>query len=163
MFNPLANVNHGRIVTIEDDAGQAELIKRAIHRWSDQVRVVHLASGREAVSLFFNGNSGGCELIPSLVLLDIHLGDMDGLELLRRFRESYLYQLVPIIILTSSDIEEEVLRAYEYHANSFVVKATHHCGAFMEEIRVILDYWLCVNRPVRIQDHRAIPTQPGVA
>jgi DNA-binding response OmpR family regulator len=163
MFNHLTNINHWRVVTIEDDIGQAELIKRAIQRWSDQVRVIHLASGQEAVSLFFNGNSGGCELIPSLVLLDIQLGDMDGLEILRRFRESYLYRFVPIIMLTSSDIEEEVLRAYEYHANSFVVKATDHSGAFMEEIHAILDYWLCVNRPVRIQALRSLLAQPGAA
>jgi DNA-binding response OmpR family regulator len=163
MFNHLTNINLWRVVTIEDDAGQAELIKRAIHRWSDQVQVVHLASGREAMSVFFNGNSGGCESIPSLILLDINLGDMDGLEILRRFRESYLYRFVPIIMLTSSDIEDEVLRAYENHANSFVVKATDHCGAFMEEIHAILDYWLCINRPVRVPALRSLLAQPSVA
>jgi DNA-binding response OmpR family regulator len=163
MFNHLTNINHWRIVTIEDDAGQAELIQRAIQRWSDQVKIVHLASGQEARSVFFNGNSGGCESIPSLVLLDIQLGDMDGLEILRQFRESDLYRFVPIIMLTSSDIEEEVLRAYENHANSFVIKATDHCGAFMEQIHAILDYWLCVNRPVRIQALRALLAQPSVA
>jgi DNA-binding response OmpR family regulator len=163
MFNHLLDVNYWRVVTIEDDAGQAELIGRAIHRWSDQVQIVHLASGREVMSSFFNRNSEGCESIPSLILLDIHLGDMDGLDILRHFRETDRYRFVPIIMLTSSDIEEEVLRAYEHHANSFVVKATDHCGAFMEEIHAILDYWLCVNRPVRASAFRALLAQPGIA
>ncbi len=156
MFNHHMDVNYWRVVTIEDDAGQAELIQRAIRRWSNQVEVLHLVSGREVMSSFFNGHGRGCESIPSLILLDIQLGDMDGLDILRHFRESDLYRFVPIIVLTSSDIEEEVLRAYDNHANSFVVKATDHQDAFMEEIHAILDYWLCVNRPVRAPAFRSL-------
>ena len=83
--------------------------------------------------------------MPKLVLLDIKMPKVDGLEVLRELRGNALTSSLPIVLLTSSAEERDLHRAYELHANSYIVKPVNF-EQFVESIREIGMYWLVLNR-----------------
>jgi two-component system, response regulator len=86
-----------------------------------------------------------CE-VPQLILLDLKLPKIDGLDVLRRIRADERTRFVPVVVLTSSDEEEDLVRSYGYGANSFIRKPVDF-DQFMETIRSTSVYWLVINEP----------------
>lgn len=85
-------------------------------------------------------------LIPELILLDLKLPKLDGLEVLRRLREDRFARNIPVVVLTTSDEEQDLRRSYDLHANSFIRKPVDF-NQFAETIRQIGNYWLELNEP----------------
>jgi two-component system, response regulator len=136
-------VRTGHILLIEDNADDVALTIRALNRnnIANDVRVAH--DGREALELLF-GDHRTDERPPALILLDLKLPKVDGFEVLRRIRTDERIRFVPIVVLTSSNREEDVLGSYSVGANAYVRKPVKF-AEFAEAVRTLGMFWLLLN------------------
>ena len=111
--------------------------------------MIHATDGADARDYLFGvGDHSGRDVcdVPQLILLDLKLPKLDGLEILRRIRADHRTRFVPVVVLTSSDEEEDLLRSYGEGANSFIRKPVDF-DEFIEKIRQTSVYWLVINEP----------------
>jgi len=139
------------ILLIEDNPDDEELIRLALQENNVGHRVVVAHDGVEALDyLFATGRHAGRDLrtAPTLILLDLQLPKMDGLEVLRYLRADDRTKLLPIVMLTSSDKEWARLASYSCGANSYVCKPVDF-GQFTATVRELGLYWLGLNQSPR--------------
>ena len=137
------------ILLVEDDPDGEALTLRALRRGGIRHAIVVVRDGVEALDyLFGTGDYPGRDLdaMPRVVMLDLKLPRLDGLEVLRRIRADERTRLLPVVILTSSDEERDRLDGYRYGANSYVRKPVDY-DQFVETIRQLGLYWLILNQP----------------
>jgi two-component system, response regulator len=141
--------NEVEIVLVEDNPNDAELISRSLKKHHLANKIVHLTDGAQALEFLLGagaaGRPGGPGL-PRVVLLDIKLPKVDGLEVLRQMKADARTREIPVVILTSSNQERDVSTAYALGVNSFVTKPIK----FDEFAKVVAElgmYWLMVNVP----------------
>jgi two-component system response regulator len=137
------------ILLVEDNPDDEALTLRALTRNNVGNAVVVARDGEEALDwLFCTGRYASRDLNdqPALVLLDLKLPKVDGLEVLRRLREHRETKLVPVVILTSSREEMDRLKGYSNGANSYVRKPIDFAH-FVEAVRQVGLYWLVLNEP----------------
>jgi two-component system response regulator len=137
------------ILLVEDDSQEAALTLRALKKNNIGDRVVVVTDGVEALDFLFCMNTyAGRDPhdLPDLILLDLKLPKIDGLEVLRRIRADKRTQLLPIIILTSSSEEQDLLEGYKSGTNSYIRKPIDFTQ-FEEYVRQIGLYWLTINQP----------------
>jgi len=132
------------ILLVEDDPNHAELTLIAL-KDGNLPGQIHLAKdGEEALRFLFSEDLRDKEL--KLILLDLKLNKMDGLELLRAIRSDTKTQHIPVVVLTSSQNERDIMTSYRYGANSYVVKPLE----FEKFVRVVSQlgiYWVRLNQP----------------
>jgi CheY-like chemotaxis protein len=137
------------IVLVEDNPNDAELMVRALKKHNLANKIVLLKDGAEALDfLLAEGGTGqqAGPLAPRVVLLDIKLPKVDGLEVLRRMKSDDRTREIPVVIMTSSNQERDIKTAYSLGVNSFVTKPIK----FQEFAKVVAElgmYWLMVNVP----------------
>ena len=137
------------ILLVEDSADDEALTLRALSRNKIGNEVIVARDGEEALEwLFATGRHADRDhrQQPALVLLDLKLPKIDGLEVLRRIRERTETRLVPVVILTSSREEQDRLRGYLNGANSYIRKPIDFAH-FVEAVRQVGLYWLVLNEP----------------
>ena len=137
------------ILLIEDNPDDAALTLRALENNNIKNDVVVVNDGAEALDyLFGTGSYAGRDLtiMPQLTLLDLKLPKVDGLDVLRRVRANELTRLLPVVILTSSNEEQDRINAYGLGANSYVRKPIDF-GQFIDAVRNLGLYWLILNEP----------------
>ena len=135
------------ILLIEDNADDEALTLRALKKNNITNEVVVARDGAEALDfLFATGAYVGRDIanLPQIVLLDLKLPKIDGLEVLRRIRAHPATKLLPVVILTSSNEEQDRLAGYEFHVNSYVRKPVDFVQ-FTEAVRQLGLYWLLLN------------------
>ena len=144
----MENLREVEILLVEDNPDDIELSLRALSKnnLANQIHVVK--DGEEALEYIFPtgasaGRSGKDK--PNIILLDLHLPKVDGLEVLRRIRTDERTRMMPVIMLTSSTEEEDIVKSYELDVNSYIVKPIDFekfiCAA--SEIGL---YWMLLNR-----------------
>ena len=137
-----------KILLVEDNPRDAELTKLAVQKSNTTYELIFAEDGVEALEYFF-GEDGksGCtnEDLPVVVLLDLKLPRVSGLEVLGRLRANEKTRLVPIVVLTSSNEEKDITGSYDLGANSFIRKPSEF-SEFTEAIRQLM-YWLTLNNP----------------
>lgn len=136
------------ILLVEDDADDAALAKRALARTRIANEVMHVADGESARDYLFGlgrWSDRDVKRCPELILLDLKLPRMSGLELLQRLRAHEATRLVPVVVLTSSPDDEDIARSYGLGANSYVRKPVDYT-AFRKAIDELAMYWLVVNQ-----------------
>lgn len=138
------------ILLVEDNDQDEKLVLRALQKINLANQVDVARDGQQALDYLFRegdfaGRSGPA--LPTVVLLDIGLPRVSGLEVLERLRADPRTRLLPIVILTSSDEERDRLRSYEDGANSFVRKPLDF-AQFVETVARLGVYWLAVNEPL---------------
>jgi CheY-like chemotaxis protein len=128
------------ILLVEDDPDHELLTIRALKK-SNVANTIRVArDGAEAIDLLF-----GDELVrPQVILLDLKLPKVDGLEVLRRIRENESTRMLPVVVLTSSDEERDVVRSYQLGVNSYILKPVNF-NDFAEATRQLGMYWLVLN------------------
>ena len=132
--------NSKLILLVEDDPDHEALTIRALKK-SNMANVVVVArDGEEAVEMLCGPNA----IKPQVVLLDLKLPKLDGLEVLKRLRECEQTRLLPIVVLTSSDEERDVVRSYALGVNSYIRKPVNF-NDFAEATRQLGMYWLVLN------------------
>ena len=142
------NINKS-ILLVEDNSQDEKLILRVLHKVNLVNKVDVVRDGQQALDyLFREGEFVGREGndLPTVVLLDINLPRISGLEVLKRLRNDSRTHLQPVVILTSSDEERDRLTSYEDGANSFVRKPLDFTE-FAETVARLGIYWLAVNKP----------------
>jgi CheY-like chemotaxis protein len=128
------------ILLVEDDPDHELLTIRALKKSqiANEVRVAR--DGEEAIALLF----GEKPVRPQVVLLDLKLPKVDGLEVLRRIRADDTTKMLPVVVLTSSDEERDVVRSYQLGVNSYIRKPVNFTD-FAEATRQLGMYWLVLN------------------
>ena len=141
-------MNNKSILLIEDNLDDEALTLRALknNHIMNEVTVAH--DGVEALDYFF-GTGASENPLPALVLLDLKLPKVDGLEVLKRLRADPRTCLQPVVVLTSSREEQDVVDSYRLGANSYIRKPVDF-GQFSEAIRQLGLYWLVLNEPAPI-------------
>ena len=135
------------ILLVEDNADDEKLTLRALKKNNISNDVVVARNGAEALDyLFGTGTHSGRDtsFMPQVVLLDLKLPKIDGLEVLRKMRGNERTKLLPVVILTSSNEEQDRLSGYGFGANSYVRKPVDF-NQFTEAVRQLGLYWLVLN------------------
>jgi two-component system, response regulator len=132
------------ILLVEDNADDIDLTKRAFEKNHIANEVVVMRDGAAARDFLFNGD--GARGMPALILLDLSLPKVGGLELLEEIRASDATRLLPTVILTSSKQEEDLIEGYRRGVNSYVRKPVDF-NEFVEAVRQVGLYWLVLNEP----------------
>jgi CheY-like chemotaxis protein len=142
------NADSGVILLVEDNARDEELTLVALEDSRIANEVVVARDGVEALDyLFGTGAFAGRDIsdLPQVVLLDLKLPRVDGLEVLERIRADTRTELVPVVILTSSDEESDLLRSYQLHVNSYIRKPVDFLQ-FNQVVAQLGLYWLVLNK-----------------
>jgi CheY-like chemotaxis protein len=137
------------ILLIEDNPDDEALAIRALKRHHVGNEIVVARDGVEALDyLFGTGDYAGRDttLKPAVILLDLKLPRVDGLEVLRRLREDPRTKLLPVVVLTTSNEERDMLSSYSLGCNSYIRKPVDFVQ-FSEAIRQLGMYWLLMNEP----------------
>ena len=137
------------ILLIEDNPGDVRLTERALKKSNIANDLVIARDGQEAIDyLFGSGSYAGRDLsaMPVLILLDLKLPKVDGLEVLRRIRADARTRRLPVVILTSSREEQDIVQAYDLGVNSYIRKPVDF-DQFLEATRQLGIYWLVLNEP----------------
>ena len=122
------------IVMIEDDEGHARLIERNIRRAGISNFVRHFVDGTSALEYIFNGQDGPVMNGPALILLDLNLPDMSGIDILARIKSADRLKRTPVVILTTTDDKAEIQRCYDLGCNVYITKPVNY-EAFADAIR----------------------------
>ncbi|HEV2750583.1 MAG TPA: response regulator [Gemmatimonadales bacterium] len=139
-------MNPGKILLVEDNPDDVALTLRALKSHNITNDVVVAKDGVQALDYLFGakGSPAAAEL-PAVVLLDLKLPKINGMEVLQRIRADERTRLLPVVILTSSDEERDVIDGYKLGANSYVRKPVDFVE-FTEAARQLGLYWLLMNR-----------------
>jgi len=135
------------ILLVEDNPSDIDLARRALHKSRIANDLVATEDGREALDYLFGaGAHAGRDIsdLPAVVLLDLKLPRIDGLEVLRRIRADERTRRLPVVILTSSKEERDMAAGYDLGANSYIVKPVDF-AQFAEAVRQLGLYWLVLN------------------
>ena len=135
------------LLLVEDNSAHAELVMRSLGEHRVANSVYHVGNGEEALNYLFRREQYADPQKsprPHVVLLDLRLPKIDGLEVLKEIKKSPRLLDVPIVILTTSEAERDVAKAYEHHANSYLVKPIDF-GDFSNMMNDLGFYWLAWN------------------
>lgn len=145
------NLNAIEILLVEDNLHDAELTIRAFKKHNFSNQLVHVQDGAEALDFLFGHgkyNNRNMEQHPRIVLLDLKLPKINGLEVLRVIKNDNTLRNIPVIVVTSSTENQDIKTAYELGANSYVVKPIEF-DTFVDAMSHLGLYWLFVNRPLK--------------
>lgn len=136
------------ILLVEDDIGHAEIVRRNLEDFRVANRIVHVTDGQAALDYLLRQNGyADTKAYPSphLILLDLRLPKVDGLEVLRVIKADEYLRMIPVVVLTTSDAESDMVKAYGYGAGSYLVKPVDF-EKFTQLLEIFGFYWLAWNR-----------------
>ena len=127
---------HVQIVMVEDDEGHARLIEKNIRRAGVSNEIIPFANGTDAISYLFgtDGTGVGNRGRAMLIMLDLNLPDMSGVDILKRVKENEHLKRTPVVVLTTTDDEREIKRCYDLGANVYITKPVNY-DSFANAIR----------------------------
>ena len=137
----------GEILLVEDNPNDVELILH-VFQWCNLSDQVHVAwNGEEAINyLFGDSTTSKKRLKPKVILLDLKLPKVDGIEVLRRLKSEESTRNIPVVVLTSSREERDIIKSYDLGVNSYIVKPVQF-DEFAHVIRELGLYWQMINQP----------------
>lgn len=135
-----------QILLVEDNPDDEELARRAFRLAGVDCQLAVARDGAEALDfLLGTGSRLEADPLPTVVLLDLNLPKIDGVEVLRRLRSTERTRFVPVVVLTTSHDSSDVTRSYAAGANGYIQKPLSF-EAFLEVVRRVAEYWLTINR-----------------
>jgi CheY-like chemotaxis protein len=137
------------VLLVEDNDGHAQLVTLGMRDCGIEHKLIRVCDGVQAMNFLYMRGEFSPETAerPDLILLDLRLPKMDGLEVLKAVKTDDMLRGIPVVVLTTSDAEKDIIMAYEFHANSYLVKPMHY-----DELSSMLQetgfYWLACNKSV---------------
>lgn len=148
-YNMQNNLNEVEILLVEDNMSDAELVIRALRKVRLANNVVHLKDGAEALEFLFGKGEyteRDVKNVPKVILLDIKMPRVDGIEVLRQLKDNADTRMIPVVIMTSSKEENDIIASYKLGVNSFVVKPVDF-DSFAKAVSELGLYWVLTNQP----------------
>src|SRR5690349_10444945 len=130
------------ILLVEDSPNDAELTIRALKKNNLTNNLLHLDDGKEALDFLYDEKNE----MPKLILLDLKMPKVDGIDVLRKFKSDPKKRMIPIVILTSSKEERDVVESYKLGVNAYIVKPVDF-EQFVKAVSQIGLFWLILNQP----------------
>lgn len=143
------HLNEVEILLVEDNMSDAELIVRALRKVNLANHLAHVKDGEEALEFIFATgvySTRERKNMPKVILLDIKMPKVDGIEVLRQIKSNSETKRIPVVIMTSSKEEQDIIRSYELGVNSFVVKPVEF-NNFAKAVSELGLYWVLINQP----------------
>jgi CheY-like chemotaxis protein len=131
------------VLLVEDDPGDELMIREAFEHHELRHSLHHVADGVEAMRFLRQEDGYGASPRPDLILLDLNLPRMDGRQVLREVKGDPALRAIPVVVLTTSEADEDILRSYELHANAYVTKPVDF-DHFIEVVRMTDDFFVNV-------------------
>ncbi|HEV2693006.1 MAG TPA: response regulator [Verrucomicrobiae bacterium] len=147
----MSNHTEVEVLLVEDNARDAEMALRTLRKRNLANSIVHVKDGQEAIDWLFGEGAYAnrdCSKPPKVVLLDLKLPKLDGLEVLRAIRGNERTRLIPVVLMTSSGEERDVIESYKLGVNSYVIKPMDFEG-FSAAVAELGHYWLLVNQDAK--------------
>ena len=131
------------ILLVDDNLGDARLVNEVMleSKFNIQLHIVH--DGMEALDFIFQKGKYVKAVCPNLIILDLNLPKKDGREVLAEIKNNSVVNRIPVIILTASDSEDDILKAYDLHANCYITKPLD-LEKFTRVLRLIDEFWLTI-------------------
>ena len=145
----MSNTNAVEILLVEDNPHDAELTMMALSEYKLANKLVWVEDGEEALDFIFARNKYSnrkVEQAPKVVLLDLKMPKVGGLEVLAEMRKDNRTKNIPVVVLTSSSEEQDIIGSYNLGVNSYIVKPVEF-DKFLTAVKEIGLYWLLINRP----------------
>jgi two-component system, response regulator len=131
------------ILLVEDNQDDAELAIRALKKYNLANHLLHLQDGEEALNFLYSSNVG---MMPKIILLDIKMPKVDGIEVLRKIKSDPYRKIIPVVVLTSSKEERDIIESYKLGVNAYIVKPVEF-DKFVKAVSEIGFFWLILNQP----------------
>jgi two-component system, chemotaxis family, response regulator Rcp1 len=131
------------ILLVEDNPGDARLTREALREGRVHNRLHHARDGVEALAFLRREAAFADAPTPDLILLDLNLPKKDGREVLCELKDDPHLRLIPVVVLTTSEAEQDILKTYQLHANCYITKPVD-LEKFLEIVRMIEQFWLAV-------------------
>jgi CheY-like chemotaxis protein len=131
------------VLLVEDDPGDTLMIREAFEQHQITHRLHHVPDGVEAMAFLHGEGEHAGSPRPDLILLDLNLPRMDGREVLERVKGDAGLRAIPVVVLTTSEADEDILRSYDLHANAYVTKPVD-VDRFIEVVRLTDDFFVNV-------------------
>lgn len=146
-------LNYVEVLLVEDNVHDAEMTIRALKKVNLANNLVHLKDGEEALNFIYArgpySDRHSADL-PKVILLDIKMPKVDGIEVLKQLKGNAVSKTIPVVIMTSSKEEQDIINSYELGVNSYVVKPVDFEG-FARAVSQLGLYWLLTNQPPLLQ------------
>jgi two-component system, response regulator len=144
----MTNPNEVEILLVEDNPNDAEMVIKALEKNKISNKIFHISDGEEALDFIFArekyiGRKN--DLKPKVILLDLKLPKVSGLEVLKALKSDPVTRIIPVIVMTTSREESDMIESYQIGVNSYIVKPVDF-DKFVEAIKVIGMYWLLLNQ-----------------
>lgn len=142
------SISTADIVLIEDNAGDADLTMRALKKKNLHYNVIHFEEGAEALDAIFQHLNDEKEIssqqFPHLIFLDLKLAGLSGKEVLKALKENEKTRRIPVVVLTSSNQENDVTQCYNYGANAYIVKPLD-LDEYIHSVSEAANFWMKIN------------------
>ena len=133
------------ILLVEDNEGDIVLTVEALREAKIHNKVVVVRDGEEALSYLYREGKYADAEMPDIIFLDINLPRIDGKEVLTKIKNDYRLKFIPVVILTTSDSENDIMESYSNHANCYITKPVDF-NKFLQVINMIKDFWITLVR-----------------
>jgi two-component system response regulator len=130
------------ILLVEDNPDDAELTIRALKKHNLANNLLHLQDGEEALNFIFSSQTNS---LPKIILLDIKMPKVDGIEVLRKIKSDEHRRIIPVVVLTSSKEERDIIETYKLGVNAYIVKPVEF-EKFVSAVSEIGFFWLILNQ-----------------
>ncbi|MEJ0057645.1 MAG: response regulator [Bacteroidota bacterium] len=130
------------ILLVEDNPEDADLAIRALKKNNLANNLLHVEDGQEALDFLFND----ANVMPQLILLDIKMPRVDGIQVLRKLKSDEKKKIIPVVMLTSSYEEKDIIKSYELGVNAYIVKPVDF-DQFTKAVTEIGLFWISLNHP----------------
>ena len=144
--------NEVEILLIEDNPHEAELTIRSLKKYNLANRLLHIDDGEEALEFIFSKGryaANKSPFSPKLVLLDLKLPKVDGLQILRQIKADDRTKAIPVAVLTSSKEEKDIIESYKLGVNSYIVKPVNF-ESFTKSVSELGLYWVILNQNLSV-------------
>ncbi len=138
--------NTFNILIVEDDDSEVFIIKKILEGYKKNINLINITDGEATIKYLKRENEYDKALIPDLVILDLNLPKRDGFEVLQTRLEHTELKKIPVVILTSSDYEKDIIRAYELGANGYSIKPLSY-KEYKKLLISLLDFWMSYTLP----------------